>query len=133
MKLLLRGVHLDLTEELKGYVQTHLADHISRFYDDTAAELEVSLVDDNGPKGGVDKEARVTFRSPHVASLHVTERGADVFACIDLARDRLERLVKREVQRLREVDHREVTERESLHSTGPAPGVPEGMPTVGQE
>jgi ribosomal subunit interface protein len=101
MKLLLRGQHLSLTEDLKSYVQTHLVDHISRYYDDTAAELDVALVDTNGPKGGLDKEARVTFRSPHLASLHVTEVGADVYACVDLVRDRMERLVKREVERLR--------------------------------
>lgn len=131
MKLLLRGVHLDLTDELKSYVQTHLADHISRIYDDPAAELDVSLVDTNGPKGGVDKEARVTFRSPHLASLHVTEVGTDVYACVDLARDRVERLVKRDVSRLREVDRNEVTARERLGPDGNPPPMPEGLPTVG--
>ncbi|MCI0571617.1 MAG: HPF/RaiA family ribosome-associated protein [Myxococcaceae bacterium] len=132
MKLLLRGVHLGLNDNLKDYVQSHMVDHIARFYDDTAAELEVSLADVNGPKGGKDKEARVTFRSPHLATIHVTELGVDIYACVDLARDRLERLVKRELSRLRDVDHREVTDRESLRSTGPAPAMPEGMPTVGR-
>lgn len=127
MKLLLRGQHLSLTEDLKRYVQSHLVDHIARFYDDTAAELDVALVDTNGPKGGLDKEARVTFRSPHLASLHVTEVGADVYACVDLVRDRMERLVKREVERLRAHNNAEA------NALGRTALMPEGMPTVGGE
>ena len=103
MKVLLRGVHLDLTDALRAYVDEHLVSHIERFADDEAAEIDISLVDINGPKGGVDKECRVTVRMPGLSSVHVTETADSLFPAIDAARDRLERTLKRALERRREV------------------------------
>lgn len=103
MKVLLRGVHLDLTDALRAYVDEHLVSHIERFADDEAAEIDISLVDINGPKGGVDKECRVTVRLPGLSAVHVTETSDSLFPAIDAARDRLENALKRSRDRRREV------------------------------
>jgi ribosomal subunit interface protein len=102
MKVLLRGVHLDLTDALKAYVDEHLVSHIERFADDEAAEIDISLVDTNGPKGGVDKECRVTVRLPGLSSVHVTETSDSLFPAIDASRDRLEKTLKRTLEKRRE-------------------------------
>lgn len=104
MKVLLRGVHLDLTAALRSYVDEHLVGHIERYADDEASEIDISLVDTNGPsKGGVDKECRVTVRMPGLPSVHVTEASDSLFAAIDAVRDRLENAIKRTLDRRREV------------------------------
>ncbi len=99
MKVNVRGVHLELSDALKSHVQRHLVDPISRFYDDEAAELEIHLRDINGPKGGNDKECSVTFRIPRGQAMHVTEVSEDIYKSIDLARDRLEKSVRRQVEK----------------------------------
>ncbi|NOJ97821.1 ribosome-associated translation inhibitor RaiA [Corallococcus sp. CA049B] len=102
MKVQLRGVHLGLTDNLKQYVDTHLVAHIERFAEDEASEIEIALVDINGPKGGVDKECRVTVRMPGMESVHVTETSETLFQAIDATRDRLEKAIKRAVERRRQ-------------------------------
>jgi putative sigma-54 modulation protein len=103
MKVLMRGVHLSLTEGLKAYVQKHLVEHIQRVCrDDTASEIDISLLDINGPKGGVDKECRVTVRLPGLSALHVTETAETLHQAIDAARDRTETALKRVLEKRRD-------------------------------
>lgn len=101
MKVIMRGVHLSLTEGIKAHVMEHLVAPLERFYNNEAAELDVHLVDNNGPKGGQDKECRVTAFMPGGSPIHVTEVTDDIYKSIDLARDRLERLAKRELEKMR--------------------------------
>lgn len=105
MKVLLRGVHLSLSDSLKAYVDEHLVAHIERFADDEAAEIDISLMDNNGPKGGVDKECRATVRLPGLSAIHVTEAAETVHQAIDATRDRLENAVKRTLERRRDVSN----------------------------
>jgi len=101
MRLILKGVHLSVTERMKVHVREHLVDAVQRFYDDEAAILEVHLVDNNGPKGGEDKECRVTAFIPGSAPLHLTEATEDMFQSIALMKARLVKALKREVSRKR--------------------------------
>jgi putative sigma-54 modulation protein len=102
MKVLLRGVHLGLSDNLKQYVDTHLVAHIERFADDEASEIDIALKDTNGPKGGLDKECSVTVRMPGLESVHVTEVAETLFQAIDATRDRLENALKRTLERRRD-------------------------------
>ena len=103
MKVLTRGVHLALTDDLKAYIDKHLVAPLERFVQNQeAAEIEVHLVDNNGPKGGVDKECRVTVRVPHFQAIHVEEAAETEYAAIDAVRDRLERATKRAFQKRRD-------------------------------
>jgi putative sigma-54 modulation protein len=102
MKVLLRGAHLSLTDGVKAYVQKHLVEPMERFYQDEAAELDIHLGDSNGPKGGVDKECRVTVRLPGLPSVHVDEAAETIHQAIDAARDRLEKVLKRQLERRRD-------------------------------
>jgi putative sigma-54 modulation protein len=103
MKVLMRGVHLSLTESLRTYATEHLVEPLSRYLEDEASEIEIALVDTNGPKGGVDKECRVTVRIPGMVAIHVTEADETLFQAIDAMRDRLRNTVQRAVEKRREV------------------------------
>lgn len=104
MKLLVRGVHMTVDDRLRAYLQDHLASPVARLHDGTAVELDVSLTDVNGPnKGGLDKECGVTFSSPHFEPLHVSERGPDAYTAVDMVKDRLLRMVSRQLERRRSV------------------------------
>jgi putative sigma-54 modulation protein len=102
MKVVIHGVHLTLTDEMKAYVEKRLVHSLERFYDNEAAELSVHLVDVNGPKGGEDKECRVTVFMPGSAPLHLSERSDDIFKSIDLVEDRLIKATKRELDKKRQ-------------------------------
>ena len=91
---------------------------IAHLHDGSAVEMDVALVDVNGPKGGEDKACRVTFHSPNFRTLRVEERGADIYACVAAVRDRLVRLVNRELEQLRQVDR--------VGDPGASAGRPEG-------
>ena len=99
MKVNVRGVQLELTEAMKAHVQSHLVDPIEHFYDSEAAEIEIHLRDTNGPKGGNDMECSVSVRVPHGQTIHVTEVSDDIYKSIDLARDRVEKAAKRQIER----------------------------------
>ena len=72
--------------------------------------IDISLVDINGPKGGVDKECRVTVRLPGLSAIHVTEAAETLHGAIDLARDRLENALKRTLERRRDVSNQGLPE-----------------------
>jgi putative sigma-54 modulation protein len=102
MKVLMRGVHLDLSDSLRDYANQHLVDPIAKYIDDEATEIEIALVDINGPKGGVDQECRVTVRMPGFSGIHITQTAETMYQAIDATRDRLEMTIKRTLEKRRE-------------------------------
>jgi ribosomal subunit interface protein len=102
MKVLIKGVHLRVWQRLRAYLEDHLVQPLVHFHDDEATELEIHLVDANGEKGGTDKECRVTLRMPGAKTIHVVEATDDIYKSVSLARDRLERLMKRALAKMRQ-------------------------------
>lgn len=103
MKLLVRGVHLKLSDDIKAYVEKHLVERLEQYFDDEAAEIDVHLVDTNGPKGGEDKACRVTLRMPGMNTIHIEESAASLKEAVDSVRDRMEKAMKREIAKARQV------------------------------
>jgi putative sigma-54 modulation protein len=101
MKVRIQGKQLRVSEALKRYVLKRVARPLERFYDDPAAELRVEIGDNNGPKGGCDKECHLTLRIPGVSTVQIEEVTQDAYASIDVAAERLMRACKRELGRLR--------------------------------
>src|SRR4051794_18454290 len=99
MKVVVHGVHLTLTPELKEYVQAQLADPLQRLFPMEAAELDVHLVDGSA-RGGANQECRVTLHVPNSHALHVTELSEDMFKSIALVSDRLDHVAKRHLERM---------------------------------
>ena len=103
MKVLMRGIQLGLTDSLRDYARQHLVDPIAKYIDSEATEVDIALVDINGPKGGVDQECRVTVHMPGFSAIHVSETAETMFQAIDSVRDRLEEAIKRMVEKRRDV------------------------------
>ncbi len=124
MNVRIQGKHLKVPDDLKRYVQERLIEPLTRFYDDEAAEIRVEFGDNNGPKGGKDKEVHLTFRMPGSRTIQIEEQTTDLYASLDIAADRLIRVVKKEIDRMREpVGHKE----KPLGSVVAEGGVPGGL------
>ncbi|MBS2030071.1 MAG: HPF/RaiA family ribosome-associated protein [Deltaproteobacteria bacterium] len=102
MKVIIQARHIELSDALRNYCETHLVDHVRRFYDNDAAQLVIQFNDANGSKGGNDQEVHLTFHMPNARAFHVEEVTDDAFKSLDLARDRLIRRVKEEIRRARQ-------------------------------
>jgi len=102
MKVIIQARHIELSSALRNYCETHLVDHVRRFYDGEAAQLVIQFNDGNGSKGGNDQEVHLTFFMPNSRAIHVEQVTDDAFKSLDLARDRLIRRVKEEIRRSRQ-------------------------------
>ncbi|MBI5542863.1 MAG: ribosome-associated translation inhibitor RaiA [Deltaproteobacteria bacterium] len=125
MKVVIQGKQLRLSDDLKSYVHDRLVRPLTRFYDDSAAELRVEFGDTNGPKGGEDKECHLTLHLPGVRTIQIEETTQDSYASLDAASDRLIRVVHRELDRMREpAGHPKEHPLGSVVSEGGVPGGP---------
>jgi putative sigma-54 modulation protein len=111
-----------LEDALKVYVQEHLVEHLTRFYDNDAAELRVEFGNARGTKGN-DIECHLTLHMPGAKTLQIEEETGDPYASLDAASDRLIRLCKRELERMREPSgHHQEHPLATAVADGKAPG-----------
>ncbi len=101
MKLVIHAHHLALPPDLGTFLHKHVTRPLARLHDDSAAELSVFLGDARPQRGGVDQECRLTFRLPGVRQLSVASVRPDLLEALLQAADRLKRVVKREVAKMR--------------------------------
>jgi ribosome-associated translation inhibitor RaiA len=102
MKLVIHSHHLALPSDLGPFLEKHVTRPLARLLDDSAAELAVHLGDARPKRGGVDQECRLSFRIPGARrALHVGSVKPDLYQALLDATDRLKRLVKREVSKMR--------------------------------
>ncbi len=74
-----------------GFVLTRHSAHIQR--------VAVRLGDENGPRGGVDKYCRIQVNLLDAPFAIVEDVGADLYAAIDRAADRVGRVVVKHLDR----------------------------------
>lgn len=86
--------HADLSEAVVRRAQRLLGRITCR-----VAALTVSIIDLNGPKGGIDRQCRVEARLHDGDLLHVQARSAEVGKALDSALHKLARRIVRERQR----------------------------------
>jgi ribosome-associated translation inhibitor RaiA len=101
MKLSIHAHHLSVPKDLPEFLQKHVTRPLARVFDDPAAELAVHLGDARPAKGGVDQECRISFRMPGARTLHVESVADDLYKALLDAGDRLKRLVKRNLEKMR--------------------------------
>ncbi len=101
MRIGIRGRHIELTEALLAHVERRLRFALSRFGQKIRLAA-AQLADINGPRGGVDKQCKVTVTLSPSGKVMVEATDADLHTAIDRAADRLERSVTRELRRRRE-------------------------------
>ena len=103
MRLSIHTQHLTLPPISRRSSQKHVTRPLARIFDDSAAELSVHLGDDRAARGGVDQVCRVSFRMPNARTLHVESVQDDLHKALLDAADRLKRLVRRELGKMRAV------------------------------
>ncbi len=101
MRLSIHAHHLTLPPDLPTFLEKHVTRPLARLFDDSAAELSVHLADERPRRGGVDQTCRVSFRMPNARTLHVEAREDDLHKALLDATDRLKRLVRRELAKMR--------------------------------
>ena len=101
MKLSIHAQHLALPPDLPEFLEKHVTRPLARIFDDAAAELSIHLGDARPRRGGVDQECRISFRLPRAGTLHVESVEDDLHKALLGAAERLKRLVRREIVKMR--------------------------------
>lgn len=98
MKFLIQTTGVNIDNGLRDYVErrgqfalTRLSDRISR--------VEVHLSDINGPRGGLDKHAKVCVRLNGAPDAIVEDTDGDIRLLVDRALSRAGRLVAKRIER----------------------------------
>jgi len=100
MKLIVQGKQMRISAGLRQYAEDHLLVPLQRFYDNEAAELRVEVGIDNGNRGE-SRQCHLTFRMPGARTIQIEESTPDVYGALDVAADRLVRVAKKELARMR--------------------------------
>ncbi len=100
MKLIVQGKQMRVSDGLKRYAQQHVLEPLRRFYDNQAAELRVEVGRDNANRGE-SKQCHLTLHMPGARTIQIEETTPDVYGCLDVAADRLVRVTKKELGRMR--------------------------------
>jgi hypothetical protein len=100
MTLAVRGSDLE-HDELRELATRRLGFALGRF-GSLVTSVRVSLVDENGPRGGVDKTCRVEVRGPRRLAVVVTDHGEDERTAIGRAAERAGRAFARALERRRD-------------------------------
>ena len=124
MKVIVQGKQMRATAALRSYVDEHVLQRLRRFYDSEAAELRVEVGRDNWNRGE-SRECHMTFRMPGARTIEIEESLPDLYGAIDLAADRLVRVAKKELQRMRRPKGRH--KEHPLATVAAEGGVPAGL------
>jgi len=100
MKLLVQGKQMRVSDGLRRYAQEHVLKPLRRFYDNEAAELRVEVGIDNRNRGE-SKQCHLTLRMPGARTIQIEETTPDVYGALDVAADRLVRVAKKELGKMR--------------------------------
>lgn len=82
MQVHLRALGFELTGALRDYVGRRLDAAFGRLAD-RVRRIEIVLSDENGPRGGVDKQCQVRLVSAGLPAVHVLDRQEDLYVAID--------------------------------------------------
>lgn len=95
IEFLVRGGHSDTSEVLRKYALRRLSFAVRRF-SHRVRHLRIRLVDENGPRRGVDSRCSITAGLVDGGSLFVEATAAWPFAAITLAAGRLSEALRRD-------------------------------------
>ena len=88
------GRHMEVTEALRSYVEKKMA-RLCKYYD-RLSEIEVILDED-----GLGHRIEIIAKPDNHQSFVVQQSGDDMYACLDLATDKLERQLTRHKEKSR--------------------------------
>ena len=124
MKLIVQGKQMRVSGSLRDYAEEHVAQRLERFVDSEAAELRVELGRTNGNRGE-SRECHLTFRMQGARTIEIEESRPDLYGALDLAADRLVRVAKKELAKMRQGKGRH--KEHPLATTVAEGGIPGGL------
>lgn len=98
VEFLVRGEHSDTTEALREYALRRLSFAVRRF-ERRVRHVTVRILDENGPRRGVDSRCSITADLVDGRQLFVAATAAWPFAAITLAAGRLSEALRRDTDR----------------------------------
>jgi ribosome-associated translation inhibitor RaiA len=101
IEVFVRGARSDTTEALREYAARRLSFAVRRFAH-RVRHLTVRLVDENGPRRGVDSRCSITADLLDGGQLFVDATAAWPFSAITLASRRLAEALRRDAERHRQ-------------------------------
>src|SRR5512141_2922573 len=100
MKLIVQDKQMRVSEGLKRYEEEHVLEPLRRFYDNEAAELRVEVGRENANRGE-SRQCHLTFHMPGAKTIQIEESTPDLYGCLDVASDRLVRVAKKQLGKMR--------------------------------
>lgn len=100
MQLTIRTRHLSLSPETQEELRRRILLAFARVRL-WVRDVDVTLADVNGPRGGADKQCRLRVRGRSVRSIVVEQVGMDVVATVAHAAERAEQTLVRKMARRR--------------------------------
>jgi putative sigma-54 modulation protein len=104
MQLDIQTNGFSLTDAIRNYTTQRMQFALDRD-DGQIMYVRVSLVDINGPRGGIDKRCLINLALAGKNNIVVEDTEADLYVAIDRASDRCERTLTRRLERMREFSH----------------------------
>jgi putative sigma-54 modulation protein len=98
MSLYIRSKNLRLSEKTREHFRFRLMSILDRF-GHRIQDVDASLSDLNGPKGGVDKQCRVVVRLRPNGKVTIQETESNIFTAFARALDRAKHAVGRTLER----------------------------------
>ena len=98
MRIDIRGHRVELTDALRAHIERRLRFALGRFGARITA-VTVTIADLNGPRGGIDKQCRMTAALASAGHLRVEVLDTEITPAVDQAADRLGRVIAREFER----------------------------------
>ena len=87
-----------LNPQVREAIELRMSSTLARFAQ-RIARVSVTVVDENGPRGGVDKLCRVNMLMPGVGTITTTARHEKLMAAVSDAARRARRIVVTKMQR----------------------------------
>jgi putative sigma-54 modulation protein len=86
---------------VRAYIEHELLNSLRRF-SPRIRRTTLQIVDNNGPRGGMDKTCRINIRLVPTGSVRIEDTDVDMFAAVDRAIERATRSVSRAIERVRD-------------------------------
>ena len=85
---------LPLSDDMKDRIERRVYFALGRF-SDRIKSVDLTLGDENGTRGGIDKRCRILVRSRGAKDVIIEGRGDDIRSLVDRTADRVSRAVAR--------------------------------------
>lgn len=101
MQMTIASRSAEMTPSIREHIQARLFAALDQ-YASRVKLIEVTVEDENGPRGGFDQVCRVAVSLTNGMKLHHERRGLDLYANVSLVADKVKRRVGRRLAKLRD-------------------------------